>query len=276
MKINLNVCQIHNDNYELICENCKVFICQKCCNASHNDHKTFIFSKNLMDSYEFLSFLERSSNDFTLLGRQCTSQLKFAIEYKDVIDEEMLDQVECEIKTLYLLDNSNIIKYHSANFFKKEKKVVYLMEPFDVSLNNNIFQNLDKKIAIKYFKDICHGLNYLHQNHLVYKNFNPTNIVIQNNVAKLKDFGMSKSNSSMFISYASPEIIKGGKYSEYSDVWAAGIIFHQLLLNGSHIFESKDEKQDIKAKILDEQIQIDPELTKFKKFDKIIRGIDII
>ena len=59
-------------------------------------------------------------------------------------------------------------------------------------------------------------------------------------------------------------------YNEKSDVWALGIIFHQLFTNGSHPFTGGNTKEETKAKILDPNIQIHQKIKENPRFMKII------
>jgi serine/threonine protein kinase len=42
------------------------------------------------------------------------------------------------------------------------------------------------------------------------------------------------------VSFIAPEIVKGEKYSTKSDVWAIGMIYHQLLF-GEPYFKGKND-----------------------------------
>lgn len=80
------------------------------------------------------------------------------------------------------------------------------------------------------------------------------NILIKNNKIKLCDFGGAKNLSqtetkslTTFIGtpeYLAPELINSqiGKFSEASDIWALGVIFHKMLSNNGHPFLLKKEE----------------------------------
>ena len=233
-----------------------------------------------MESFNLIEFLGKGTYGFTFSGIHKMLKTKCAIKFLEISEEEMMDKIICEIKTINIFRHPNIINFDKAQFLKKEKSVAIFMELADNSLSA-MFKSLEQLTAIKYFIDLCHGLDYLHKNHFVHRNLKPTNILIKNNVAKITDFGIIKQNEKNFIpmanyfgteSYISPELLKGEKYSEKSDIWALGIIFHQMLTKGDDIFKFKEKNEDLKLKILNSEIVIHPNIAKIKKLDIIIRG----
>ena len=49
----------------------------------------------------------------------------------------------------------------------------------------------DEKIIVGMLREICEGLKYLHGKKLAHRDVDPRNIMIQNGVIKLVDFGLS-------------------------------------------------------------------------------------
>jgi serine/threonine protein kinase len=63
------------------------------------------------------------------------------------------------------------------------------------NLRNAIDENLclEEDKLTKYFKEICEGLSYIHQNNIVHRDLKPENIFLtSNDVIKIGDFGLSK------------------------------------------------------------------------------------
>jgi 5'-AMP-activated protein kinase catalytic alpha subunit len=91
-----------------------------------------------------------------------------------------------------------------------------------------------------YFKQIIHGLDFVHRNNITHRDLKPENILIdENNIIKIGDFGLSnvmkdgkllKTFCGSYL-YAAPEIIDQKKYEGTSiDIWSCGVILYFLLV----------------------------------------------
>ena len=90
---------------------------------------------------------------------------------------------------------------------------------------------------------IAQGMVYLHSAKpfpIVHCDLNTNNVLVnRDGMVKITDFGLSKVKHSSRMSrqtgmtgtvnYAAPEVIRGGKFSEHSDVFAFGVILWELL-----------------------------------------------
>ena len=287
MQTDLNVCKIHpNKPQNMVCEGCKKILCSKCIKINHEDkwdHKPFLLKTKLMNSYQFLEYLGEGSYGYVL---SAIKDMSYAIKFIDDITEmSMMEEATMEILTFSSLNHPNIVRFYRAEYLKEEKRMVVFMELADNSLTD-VFSSLDQSTAIKYFIDICKGLKYLHNSHFVHRDMKPGNILIKDKVAKLSDFGLTKKSEKSMISwsdkanlfgtlsYLSPEVLNGEKYNEKCDIWALGIIFHQLLSNGTHLFKGEN-MMETKLKILNPEINIHENIAKNNKFERILRGISL-
>ena len=120
--------------------------------------------------------------------------------------------------------------------------------------------------AIRWAMTIAQGMVYLHSARpfpIVHCDLNTNNVLVnRDGMVKITDFGLSKVKHSSRVSrqtgmtgtvnYAAPEVIKGGKFSEASDVFAFGVIVWELLtrripweeLNEYQIVFQMTEKSD--------------------------------
>jgi eukaryotic-like serine/threonine-protein kinase len=46
--------------------------------------------------------------------------------------------------------------------------------------------------VLKCLRDICTGLNYLHENSIIHRDLKPQNIMLTKNSLKIADFGVSR------------------------------------------------------------------------------------
>lgn len=288
MQADLNQCQIHSGEItDMICVNCEKILCSKCSREAHKTkkgHAPFVFSSKLLETHQFLGFLGKGGYGYVLSAFYPLTDLKYALKIvDDVKDELTFKEASIEIKTLSKLQHPNIIKFYSAEFLKDEDRIVIHMELADCSLRD-VIKTLDLMTAIKYFLQICEGLKFLHEAHSIHRDMKPGNVLIKDDVAKLSDFGLAKKQEKTMVSlsdkanlrgtlsYIPPEVIKGEKFNEKSDVWALGIIFHQMISGGAHVFAGGSD-EEIKLRILDPTIKFDAKISTNPKFLKIVSGI---
>ena len=287
MQASLNECQTHpGEIREMICAQCKKIQCPKCSKASHKTlkgHKPAFFSSRLQETYEFLEFLGHGGSGYVISAVNTISGQKQAIKFIDGVTDSM-EGIINEISILRTVKPP----FNSFDYFHDEERVVIFMELADMSLHE-VFKKNDPSLAMKFFLEICEAVKGLHQRKIIHKNIKPSNILIKDGVAKLSDSGLTKKReTSMFslyekgnfldnLSYLPPEVIKGEKYQEKSDVWALGIIFHQLFAQGKNPFSDKQKNEEqIKQAILNPKTLLDPMVLANTKFGKLLEGNFII
>ena len=101
-----------------------------------------------------------------------------------------------------------------------------------------IKMTFDKKLSI--IESISHGMNHLHENKVLHCDLKSSNILIMDNYRKVKlcDFGLStvknklqKRNRDIIgtPNWMAPEILRGEKYDEASDVFSFGMVIWEIL-----------------------------------------------
>jgi formylglycine-generating enzyme required for sulfatase activity len=100
--------------------------------------------------------------------------------------------------------------------------------------------------AVKMMDGILAGLEHLHSKPIVHRDLKPANILLQGDMPKLADFGLSRILKTVQSTqtqagtplYMSPEAWRRDRSSQI-DLWAAAVIFYQLLC-GEKPFEGDD------------------------------------
>jgi eukaryotic-like serine/threonine-protein kinase len=143
----------------------------------------------------------------------------------------------------------NVLPMIEADIFDGQIIVVSEYAP-DGSLDGWMKENGGKAPSIESAAamalGILSGLEHLHSKKVLHRDLKPANILLQGETPRLADFGLSRilktgsqsTNASGTPAYMSPEAFDGKKIVQ-SDIWAAGVIFYQLL-TGQHPFPAKD------------------------------------
>lgn len=148
--------------------------------------------------------------------------------------------IEREIIIMKLISHPNIMGLYDV---WENKNDLYLIleyieggELFDYLIKRGKLLEVE---AINYFKQIIHGIGYLHQFNICHRDLKPENLLLDfNKNIKIADFGMAAlevdrrllETSCGSPHYASPEIVAGRNYhGAPSDIWSCGIILFALL-----------------------------------------------
>ncbi len=109
-------------------------------------------------------------------------------------------------------------------------------ESLDAALSKNTQIPLAQKLG--YVVQVCRALSYAHQHGIVHRDIKPGNIMVtRDGTVKVVDFGIarmmdtSKTQTGVLLgtlAYMSPQLVKGERADERSDIWAAGVVCYEL------------------------------------------------
>jgi len=225
-----------------------------------------------------LSLLEDITDDFS--DDQEIGSGGFAVVYKGILGDRLvavkklsdafMDETKFhrEVECLMRVKHKNVVRFlgycadRQGNMERYKGKLVMA----DVHQRLLCFEyisngSLDKYIidphrewgiCYKIIKEICEGLQSLHDNHIVHLDLKPSNILLDDKMApKITDFGLSRcfnENQSRDITisilgtmgYLAPEFRDGGVIARSADLYSLGVIIIEIL-TGQKGYQSTED-----------------------------------
>lgn len=154
-----------------------------------------------------------------------------------------------EVELLHALSHPNICGV--LEVFQTPKFLVIILELARGTLQDQLdekgkFNETDAKHC---FRQVCEALCYIHGRGVMHRDLKPENVLVSGSddtvVYKISDFGLAKHSTWQTSTvcgtpmYFAPEIFSPNKhkgnvilYDAKADMWAAGVMLHQLLFGG--------------------------------------------
>jgi BR serine/threonine kinase len=187
------------------------------------------------------------------LGAGTTGKVKLAINNDTkqrcaikIIAKESFEQrpnlqskVQREISLMQLVDHPHLLKL--VDVLESPRHFYMVLE---YAQNGELFEylvsrgRLDESQAMRFFRQIVYGLEYLHSLGICHRDLKPENILLDEHLnIKIADFGFARFVKSNIAEtacgsphYAAPEVISGLPYDgRGADVWSCGVILYALL-----------------------------------------------
>ncbi|WP_394848481.1 serine/threonine protein kinase [Pendulispora brunnea] len=152
---------------------------------------------------------------------------------------EALERVQVEAQACARLSHENIVRLFDVG---QDKGMPFLVmeylegRPLDEVIRDDA---CDPGRAVQIMMDVARGLSHAHRAGIVHRDLKPSNVIIdKHGIAKILDFGiatMSTGNAtpdwgfSGTPRYMAPEQWKGEPQDRRTDIWAAGVMFFELL-----------------------------------------------
>jgi hypothetical protein len=178
-------------------------------------------------------------------------------------DPESRKRFEVEARAAANLQHPNIVTVHELGEDRGILFIAMEMLPgadLDSLLRSGEALPLAEKLDI--LVQVCRGLAYAHERGVVHRDIKPSNVrLLDDGTAKIMDFGIAKrsggdqiTKTGMMVGtvhYMSPEQVRGLPLDGRTDVFAAGVMLHELLA-GERPFKA-DDVTAILYKIVNEE-----------------------
>lgn len=238
--------------------------------SSERDNRGDILTGNTVEDYIIGKQIGQGAYATVCFGLHKETSRKVAIKiyekYK-LLDPQRRKSVRCEIRLMERLRHPNIVIFHEALDTSKQ---IYLVMDFVGGGSMHHFlkkrpgRRLEDQVAKRLFYQVCQGIRYLHDRHVVHRDVKLENLLLDEaGTVKIIDFGFSTivppgKKLKIFCgtpSYMSPEIVARKEYSGFcADIWAMGVLLYALLC-GSFPFRGQNDR-DLYRKIIRGVFQI--------------------
>jgi serine/threonine-protein kinase PpkA len=260
--------------------------------------------KNLsVQGYRVLSRIGHGGSSVVYLAERESDQQKVVLKILNAtpgFDEAMLQRFVQEFDIISSIDHPNVVKIFDRGF--SDKRAYIAMEYFpDGSLADVIERGLSARQALSLLAQAASALREIHNRGIIHRDIKPSNLMARSdgNIA-LADFGIAKRLGDDFARtrqgeiygtpyYVSPEQIEGNSATAQSDIYALGIIFHEML-TGRRPFEAETVSELIAMHVNANRPKLDQSLAEFqglldrmlavsprdryKNADELLDGID--
>ncbi len=182
----------------------------------------------------------------------------------DAISPERRQRFAAEQKMLAHLKHPSIAQLYDAGTIP-DGTPFFAMEYVDgLSLVEYCQEHcLSVRKRLDLFGVVCKAVEFAHQNGVIHRDLKPSNVLVeQDGVVKLLDFGIAESAigrggsptglNYLTLAYAAPEQIRSEVTTVQADVYALGVILHQVLTNELPFDFSNKTAEQIRNLVLNE------------------------
>ncbi|XP_078043308.1 myosin light chain kinase, smooth muscle-like isoform X2 [Augochlora pura] len=205
------------------------------------------------DRYEVLEELGKGRYGTVRRVIEKSSGTSFAAKFVRTIKTKDREQVREEVRIMNMLRHPKLLLLAAA--FESPREIVMITEYIS---GGELFERvvaddftLTERDSILFMRQICEGVEYMHQNKVVHLDLKPENIMCRTRTShqiKLIDFGLAqtlKPDTPIRVLFGTPEfippeIISYEPIGTESDMWSVGVICYVLLTGLSPFMGDND------------------------------------
>lgn len=271
------------------------FFCKKCLEYQswykHGTHHSelFLFPEELTKYYKLESCLFHSTmkNVFKMCSKFPNEKMsKNCVVSSHYITPEQSSERQRLCGVLFDGISPYVCKFNDFFFDVETGTLIGVTDFYDKKFKDEIWQYNDSE-KIQIFLKICEGILALHAENFIHGNIIDSNIVFESSknpkiVGLINAQNIKNPSYDIIYQYSNkiiwpPEFLLGEKINEKFDVWALGILLHQILAKNRLPFENFENSKSLHVLLrkywddepkAEEFIQID-----YSSIDKNMKGI---
>lgn len=200
-----------------------------------------------------------------------------------IIKEELSDNIfdlerfKNEARYTAMFAHPHIIKIYNIGKYKKQLFISY-----EIMRGKTLKDYLDERghlsleDSLNYTLQLLEATKHIHEREILHNDIKPDNVFLflDGNI-KLIDFGIAthfdeegdKVNASIL--YTAPEVLKTGKYSLQSDIYAVGVFLYELLTGKNPFMSNASSEEIIKMRMVNDVPYINTYSHNYEQFDDI-------
>ncbi|ODV97003.1 hypothetical protein PACTADRAFT_48782 [Pachysolen tannophilus NRRL Y-2460] len=203
-----------------------------------------------MQVFEYLFKPKKYGDKLALLGQGVSGKVelyqsgdkKYAIKTyhekeKFETKDEYKQRVLKEYNSLQKLHHINIVQVFTIEISSNGLQIQQVMEYFPFKLKQFIKLNNNLTELYCFFKQLCNGIKYLHEQEISHRDLKLDNLMVNNKgILKIIDFdAMTQNNFQSFgivgsKKYLAPEVYSKLSYNPIKiDIWSIGIILYYMI-----------------------------------------------
>ncbi|CAF0817484.1 unnamed protein product, partial [Didymodactylos carnosus] len=209
------------------------------------------------DYYDILEEIGRGAFGVVHRAIERATGKTFAAKFIPTLAPADKTTVRREIEVMSDLNHKKLLHLHDA--FEEEFEMIMITEfvagdeLFDRIADPNY--KMTENEAKKYMRQLCQGLEHMHENNIVHLDLKPENIMCETKTStniKICDFGLATKLapnevvkvSVATVEFAAPEIVDHDAVGFYTDMWAAGVLSY-VILSGLSPFSGANDNETI-------------------------------
>lgn len=198
--------------------------------------------------FEPIDILGKGAQGIVYLAEDTQLGRKVAIKtlVKGRQDPEQLNQ---EAKHVSQLSHPHIIPLYEIGFHQESPFLVYeYYEGEQLKVRMQRDSKLEQLEAVKITNQILDGIGYAHDNNIIHRDLNPSNLLIdKEGNTRIMDFGISVIVGTMTastevtgtVNYLAPEQLTNSELGPAVDIFASGLILYEML-TGHQVYSANN------------------------------------
>ena len=208
------------------------------------DDETILPGTLIAGRFRIGSLIDRGKMGAVYRADDLVLQMPVALKFpaaEIMLDPARREQVAEEVRLAGLVTHPNVCR--TVDLFEHEGRVFFSMqwvEGRDLKFVLKSCRRFPEKRGLEIARQICDGLEAIHQAGLIHRDLKPSNILVDGDGhVRLTDFGIASVAGAISnprtgtLAYMAPEQIAGGEITHRTDVYTLGVVLYELFTGTS-------------------------------------------